>query len=533
MPQSRYKDRKQVLSREEGTVFKDWGGRLPVALIYPNSYYLGMSNLGIHAIYKLLNNYGDVVCERVFWEKGQNMAPASLESGRPLSDFAVLAFSVTYELDYFNVVQVLRASGIPLYASERNERHPLIIAGGPCIIANPMPLAPFFDCLCIGEAEAILPAILPVLSEGIGDKRQELLKALSRLPGIYVPQYSNKPVVRQWLKDIDDFPVTSTVLTRDTDLGNLYLIEVERGCGWGCRFCLVNNAFRPARYRSLDGLLAEAETGLRYRKRIGLVGPAVTDHPRIEELVTRLRQMGAELSVSSLRIKPLSPVVVAALGRGGARTITLAPEAGSEHLRRLIAKGITENDILNAATTVAGQGIKRLKLYFMIGLPSESDGDIDELIRLTLACKNILDKRSGGSRIALTVSPFIPKAGTPFQWLPMAPLPILEQRLSLLKDRLQPKGISAKAESLAWTEVQAVLARGDTRLSEVLADTEVVSLAGWRRATQENALDTNYFAHQHWDKEQELPWSSIDSGTSIGHLKRELNRCLATIQKSH
>jgi len=525
MTRNRFKDAKQILSREEGTIFKDWGGRLPIALIYPNSYYVGMSNLGIHAIYRLLNNYGDVVCERVFHEKGQNTPPVSLESGRPLSDFAVLAFSVTYELDYFNVVQVLRASGIPLYATERDESHPLIIAGGPCITANPMPLKPFFDCLCIGEAEAILPAMLPLLSEGIGGNRQELLKTLSTLPGIYVPQHhTGTPIARQWVKDLNNFPVTSTVLTPDTELGNLYLIEVERGCGWGCRFCLVSNIFRPVRYRSLDGLLAEAETGLRYRKRLGLVGPSVTDHPHIEELVTRLRQMGAELSVSSLRIKPLSPVVLAGLVRGGARTITLAPEAGSERLRRLIAKGITESDVLNAVGVVAAQGIRRLKLYFMIGLPSESNDDIEEIIRLTIACKDILDKQSCGSRIALTISPFVPKAGTPFQWLPMAPLAVLEHRLSLLKNRLQPEGISVKAESLAWTQVQAVLARGDTTLSQVLADIEEVSLSAWRHAIRESSLDTDFFAHQQWDTEQELPWALIDSGTSPEHLRRELER---------
>ena len=533
MPRSSYKDTRQILSREEGTVFKDWGGRLPAALIYPNSYYVGMSNLGIHAIYRLLNNYGDVVCERAFYEKGQNTAPISLESGRSLRDFAVLAFSVTYELDYFNVVQVLRASGIPLYATERNERHPLIIAGGPCITANPMPLAPFFNCLCIDEAEAILPEMLPALADGISSNRQELLKALSRLPGIYVPQqHTGKPVVRQWVKDLDDFPVTSTVLTPDTELGNLYLIEVERGCDWGCRFCLVNNTFRPARYRSINRLVAEAENGLRYRKRLGLVGPAVTDHPDIEELVTRLRQMGAELSVSSLRIKPLSPVVLAALARGGARTITLAPEAGSERLRRLIAKGINEDDILGAVRAVAGQGIRRLRFYFMIGLPSESDEDVEEIISLTLACKGILDRQSGGGRITLSIAPFVPKAGTPFQWLPMAPLSILEQRLSLLKNRLQPKGISVKAESLAWTEVQAILARGDTSLSPVLADIKEVSLSTWRHAVREHQLDTEYIAHQQWDTEQELPWSLIDSGTSTGHLKQELNQTPPMISSS-
>ncbi|GAI97073.1 unnamed protein product, partial [marine sediment metagenome] len=214
-----------------------------------------MSNLGLHAIYKLLNSYSEVVCERAFWERenrAEPLPPLSLESQRPLSDFAVLAFSINYELDYFNVVQILRASGIPLYAADRDERHPLIIAGGPCIIANPLPLSPFFDCLCIGEAEAILPAMLPVLTEGIGGKRNKLLKELASLPGIYVPlTHSGTPVIRQWASNLDDFPVASTTLTSDTELGDLYLIEVERGCNRGCRFCLTNNAFRPMRYRSI------------------------------------------------------------------------------------------------------------------------------------------------------------------------------------------------------------------------------------------------------------------------------------------
>jgi radical SAM superfamily enzyme YgiQ (UPF0313 family) len=186
------KKARRRLSREQGTIIKDWGGRVPIALIYPNSYYLGMSNLGIHAIYKLLNNHNEVVCERAFWETENiksRTPPLSIESQRPLSDFAVLAFSVSYELDYFNVAKILKASGIPLYAAERDERHPLVIAGGPCIIANPAPLSPFFDCLCIGEAEPIIPTILPVITGGIRGKRSALLKALASLPGVYVPRY--------------------------------------------------------------------------------------------------------------------------------------------------------------------------------------------------------------------------------------------------------------------------------------------------------------------------------------------------------
>ncbi|MFC1593192.1 radical SAM protein [Candidatus Omnitrophota bacterium] len=513
------------LSREQGTIIKDWGGRIPIALVYPNSYHIGMSNLGLHAIYSLLNSQNEVVCERVFWERepgGQQLTVLSVESQRPLADFAVLAFSVTYELDYFNVVQVLNASGIPLFAAERDERLPLVIAGGPCITANPMPLSPFFDCLCIGEAEPIFPTVLPILAAGIGGKRGDLLAALASLPGIYVPLvYSGAPVVRQWSKNLDDFPVTSTILTPDTELGDLYLIEIERGCNWGCRFCLTGRAFSPMRFRSIDKLIVQAKLGLNYRKRLGLVGPAISDYPHLDELVARLRQVGAALSVSSLRIKPLSPVVLREVVTGGARTIALAPEAGSSRLRQVIRKRISEDDILESMEKVAQQGIKQLKLYFMIGLPSETEEDIEEIINLTLTGKAILDRQRTGCRIILSLAPFVPKAGTPFQWLPMTPLSILNRRLSFLKRNLLPKGVKIKCESPAWSEVQGVLARGDTKLSEVLANIEEVSLSGWRKAVENCQLDINYYAYQRWDVNEKLPWAILDLGTEPGYPEPE------------
>ena len=517
------------LSREQGTIIKDWGGRIPVALIYPNSYYVGMSNLGVHAIYSRLNSYGGVVCERAFCEKEgiPQLPPLSLESQRPLSDFAVLAFSITYEVDYFNVVRVLKASGIPLYATDRDERHPVVIAGGACITANPMPLFPFFDCLGIGEAEPILPPLLSVLSEGIGGKRHELLKALASLPGIYVPQYySDAPVVRQWAEDLDDFPTTTTIITPDTELGGLYLIEVGRGCNWGCRFCLAGSAFHPMRFRSPDSLIAQAEEGLKYRRRLGLVGPAVADHPQIEELMVKLHHMGAELSVSSLRVRPLSRIVLRELAKGGAQTIALAPEAGSQRLRQVIRKGISEDDILQSVSKVAELKVKQLKLYFMVGLPLETDEDIEEIINLTLRCKNILDRQRSGCRISLSIAPFVPKAGTPFQWLPMAPLSTLNRRLSRLKKGLLPRGIKLKCESPAWSEIQAVLSRGDAKLAEVLANTEVVSLSGWRQAVKKSHLDIDFYAHQRWNTNQKLPWGVVDSGINPGHLELELNRAM-------
>jgi radical SAM superfamily enzyme YgiQ (UPF0313 family) len=489
-----------------------------------------MSNLGLHAIYRLLNSYDEVVAERAFREKDNRetkLTALSMESQRPLSDFAVLAFSISYELDYFNVVPILKSSGIPLYAIDRDERHPIIIAGGPCITANPMPISPFFDCLCIGEAEPILPAMVPILSEGISEKRDRLLKTLTSLHGIYAPQYSVTPVVRQWARNLDDFPVASAILTPDTELGDLYLIEVERGCNWSCRFCLVSTTFSPMRIRSVDKLIEQAKQGLKYKRRLGLVGPAVSDYPQLEKLLASLRQMGAEFSISSLRISHLADKVLNEMVKGGARTIALAPETGSERLRQVIKKGICEDDILESVGKIAKQGIKQLKLYFMIGLPSETDADIEEIMKMTIRCKNIIDRQRGGTRLTLNIAPFVPKAGTPFQRLPLAPLPTLNHHLSRLKSSLSPRGIKIKSESPAWSHVQGVLARGGAEIAEVLADIEELSLAEWRYAVEKYHLDIDFYANKQWSESQKLPWAVIDSGTKAEYLEAELSKALA------
>jgi len=319
------KKARQRLSREWGTIIKDWGGKIPIALIYPNTYYVGMSNLGFQTIYGLLNSYDNIVCERIFWEE-KVKEPLSIESQRPLGDFAVLAFSISYELDYFNVVEILKSSAISLFAADRNDSHPLLIAGGSCITANPEPLSPFFDCFAIGEGEAILPPMLKALTEGIQDSRDVLFRTLALLPGIYVPSlYEGNPISRQWVRNIDDFATTSVILTPETELGRMYLMEVARGCRWGCRFCLAGFLFRPFRFRSLNSLLSQAESCLKYEKRIGLLGASPFDHPELEELVARLQQMGAEMSISSLRIRPLSRVALRGLVESGTQTLSLAP----------------------------------------------------------------------------------------------------------------------------------------------------------------------------------------------------------------
>jgi radical SAM superfamily enzyme YgiQ (UPF0313 family) len=524
----RVREARQRLAGEQGAIRKDWGGRLPIALIYPNSYYLGMSNLGIHAIYRLLNEQPDIVCERIFWDPPQSPnapAPVSVESQRPLTDFAALAFSITYELDYLNLAPMLTASGIPINAAERGDDYPLLIAGGATVTANPMPVALFFDALCIGEAEAILPAMLPLLTDKLSGERGGLLKELAQLPGVYVPSCPpDSRVVRQWVRDMDGFPVHSTVLTHDTELGGMYLIEVERGCPWNCRFCLVSGCFRPMRARSLESLVEQAKAGLQHRRRLGLVGPSVPDHPQFEVLLARLKEMGADLAISSLRIKPFHPDILGELARGGTKTVALAPEAGSERLRRVINKGITEDDILTAAQQVAEQGLRQLRLYFMIGLPTETDEDVRAIADLSLKCNALVDQRQTGARISLSVAPFVPKAGTPFQWLAMERLNVLNRRLAYLKNALAPAGIKVAGESPAWSEVQAILARGDERLAPVLASIEEATLPAWRRATR--GLDVGRYAHQVFPVGGTLPWSLVDSGTSLEHLRAELGRAL-------
>lgn len=514
------KKAREQLGREKNAVVKDWGGRLPVVLVYPNRYYVGMSNLGLHAIYRLLNGENKLICERAFWEGAGPVV--SIETQRPLSDFAALAFSVPYELDYFNIPLILKDAGLPLFAAGRGDEHPLVICGGAAVMANPMPLAPFFDAVAIGEAEAIFPALMAVVSRGLG--RTKTLEALAEIPGVYVPQVKPEgPVVRRFAPVLDENLASTAVITPDTELGDLYLIEVARGCAWSCRFCLATRVFCPVRYAGLERILAQAREGLKYRKRLGLVGAAVSAHPKIEPLVLELQKMGAQISLSSLRIKPLPETVLKAVLASGAKTLALAPEAGSERLRRLIKKGINEDDILRAVAMVAENGVRQLKLYFMIGLPTETDDDIEDIVKLVRRCGEILGAKSG-RRLVLNVAPFVPKAGTPFQWQPMAPLDVVNQRLKQLKTGLASLGIKVKGESPAWSEVQAILARGDKTLGAALAEMAEPTLAGFKRSLEKCGVDGDYFAHKEWDAGAKLPWAAVSSEKETEVLRRETGR---------
>ncbi|MBC7251826.1 MAG: radical SAM protein [Anaerolineae bacterium] len=521
MSWKRIAELKGVLEREQGAIIKDWGGRLPIALIYPNTYHVGMSSLGLHTVYRLFNAHDDVACERVFWDKGA--LPLSVESQRPLADFAVLAFTISYELDYLNLVQMLRAAGIPLRAEERDREEPLLIAGGPAVTANPEPLALICDALAIGEGEAIIPALLDALRQGIAADRSELWKMLATIPGLYVPPWPAQalPVERQWLRDLNTAPAATVIYTTSTEFGDRTLIEVSRGCGRGCRFCLAGFCYRPPRERSVESLLAQAQAGLHYRDRVGLVGAAVSDYSRINELVSGLRELGAGLSVSSLRVDPLPEALLQALAESGTRTLTIAPEAGSQRLRTMINKGVSEDDVLRATEAAARYGFAQLKLYFMLGLPGETDDDVQAMVDLSLAVADRFRRQ-----VTVNLTPFVPKAHTPFQRAAMAEADTLQARINHGQRALRRRGVTVRTESPAWAEVQGTLARGDRHIGAALLALERPTLSGWRKALAAAQVDPRTYLDE-WPPERSLPWQVVSSGVNAAYLRREWQRAKA------
>ncbi len=525
---------RQKLAKERGATRKDWGGRIPIALVYPNTYFVGMSSLGFQTIYRLFNEYDHLVAERFFVEgRGVSEAgdhpPVSIESQRPPADFACLAFSVSFELDYFQIVQFLRASGLPLYAAQRDDSHPLTIAGGACCITNPEPIAPFFDVVVTSEAEPVVSALAEAIAVAATDGRAAALRYLAGVQGVSLPALAEPGATpaqarRQWARDLDATSAHTVILTPDTELANMYLVEVSRGCGRGCRFCLAGYVFRPARVRHLDRLLAQAEEGLRLTRRIGLTSPAVSDLPDLEPLVLGLYERGAEISVSSLRVDNLSDEVLDALAASGTKNVTMAPEAGSQRLREVVNKGVSQEQVLAAVEKVARRKVPQLKFYFMAGLPTETDEDVDAMIALLKESKAVLDRHKAGTRMVASVSPFVPKAGTPWQWLGMAPVGVVDARLARLKAGLHPLGVEVRGDSAGWAEIDACLFRGQRRLGSVLERMDNLTLSSWRRAMAECDLSIDHYVHKDWDPSGPLPWQYLDWGMSRKFFELELRR---------
>ena len=533
-----------LLSKENGTVFKDPGGKINIALVYPNIYSIGMSSLGFKGIYGMLNTIEDVVCERVFLPDANDIEEYertgtelfALESKRALSDFDIIAFSVSFENDYPNILKMLKISKIPGRSSERGASHPLVIMGGVCAFYNPEPLAEFFDICFIGEAEDMLLEFLDVCRNS--ETREKIFKNALKIEGIYIPAFysveydrdgrilgrkaiNNAPEIirKRTFRDISGSSLKSTITTTETEFSDMYLLEAMRGCIWSCRFCVAGRIYKPARKKDFNVLRNEIRDALSKTKRVGLIGPSLSDYPHIEEV---LLIDDVDFSITSLRASRKSGQIVQLLK--GHKSVSIAPEAGTERLRAVINKKITDTDIFETAEIILESGIETLRLYFMIGLPTETKEDIEGIINLV---KKIRENSRRGF-ITLSASTFVPKPFTPFQWHPMESMKEVKERLKMIKKGLaKEKGVKIFHDITKYAYMQGVFSLGDRRVSKIIEEIAFENSMPKKHGISGESWEFYIFRKK--DPTEILPWDFIDIGETKENLWMEYQKALGTV----
>ena len=553
-------NRKDLIDRLQ-ELYKDEDSRVTVnphagqkvAIVYPNTYFVGMSNLGLHIIYEEINLRNDSVCERIFLPEKKELEAydktktplMSVETQRPMHQFDVVAFDVTFEMDYFHIPLMLRHGRVPIMGKDRTEFDPIVIAGGPCATFNPEPFADFIDAFIIGEGEGIVSRVLDIIRDGKmeGLDRHAILRQLANISGVYVPSlyvpiYSDDGEFKGY-HIAEGAPTTikrhfemltsggeTVVATNYTEFGAMYIIEVARGCGRHCRFCMAGYCFRVPRVRPLEILKEGVDRAEKLGKKVGLMGAAISDYPEVDELVTYIRSKDMRYSCASLRADSLTQAVVDGLADSGQKTITIAPETGSERLRRVINKGISEEHLQNAATLSAKSGIQHMRLYIMIGLPTETDEDIEAIVGLAERTQAHMAEVGCKGRLTLSINPFIPKPFTPFQWMAMDHQKMVEKKLQYIKKALQKnRRIEVLVESPKEAYIQGVLARGDRRLGAVLAACAADRGSKSFKAEMKAAgLDMDEMNYRERSFDEFLPWSHLDMGMDDGYLEMEWKR---------
>ena len=555
-------NRKDLIDRLQ-ELYKDEDSRVTinphaeqkVAIVYPHTYFVGMSNLGLHIIYEEINLHPSSVCERIFLPEKKELdvydktkTPLmSVETQRPMHQFDVVAFDVTFEMDYFHIPLMLRYGRVPVMSEDRTGFDPIVIAGGPCATFNPEPFADFIDAFIIGEGEGIVTAVLERIRKGRenGESREETISALAQIDGVYVPvlytpQYDDNKrfvgydiadgapkIIRRHFEALTSGGET-VIATNFTEFGAMYIIEVARGCGRHCRFCMAGYCFRVPRVRPLDILKEGVDRAEKLGKKVGLMGAAISDYPEVDELVTYIRSKDMRYSCASLRADSLTQAVVDGLAESGQKTITIAPETGSERLRRVINKGISEENLRTAAQLSAKSGIQHMRLYIMIGLPTETDEDIDAIVGLAERTQAHMAEVGCKGRLTLSINPFIPKPFTPFQWMAMDHQKSVEKKLQYIKKSLQKnRRIEVLVESPKEAYIQGVLARGDRRLGKVLAACALDrGSKSFKSEMKKAGLDMDDCNYRERKFEDYLPWSHLDMGLRNGYLEQEWQRAV-------
>jgi radical SAM family uncharacterized protein len=542
---------KAILEKERGAIQKPWGGRISICLLYPNSYHVGMSNLGFQTVYQRFNSVDDIVCERAFLPDSEDLQDywrtktplISLESQKPLSDFDLLAFSVSFENDFLNILTLLDLARIPLERHLRRGKGPLIIAGGVAVFLNPEPLSEFFDLFVLGEAEELIGQFLEVYRES-GRKRDDLLRRLAGIEGVYVPEFYHvtyaedgkieaiepetgldRKIKRRWVSKLDQFPIQSCLFTRNTELKEMTLVEVNRGCPRGCRFCAACFVYHPYRNRSLSLLESISLKGLSEQERVGLAGTAISDYPHLLSLCEDIVSHGGGVSLASLRVDAIMPSLIDCLKKGGVQSTAIAPEAGSERLRKVIKKGYQDEEILRAVQVLVENGLSQIKSYFLIGLPSETDEEVKSILSLAKRIEHQIVSGCTGEKkrwkLVLSVNPFVPKPATPFQWTPFEDVGELKRKLKILKNGVKgEKRIELIYDLPKWAYIQALLSRGDRRVGKVLMAAHRHQ-GNWEQTLRETSLNPDFFVHRRRDLDEIFPWDFIDHGIPKEKLREE------------
>jgi len=547
----RFQKPSRYINNEWNSIHKR--GDLTFALAFPDLYEIGMSHLGLRILYEILNSMDGVVAERVFapWPdmeeylRKNKIYLSSLESRRPIKDFDILGFSLQYELSITTVLNMLDLGGIPIFSIERKGL-PLVIAGGPCCL-NPAPFVKFFDLFFIGEAEYAIMDIVNTIRDwkrnGDG-KKESLLRALSRIDGVYVPGISSS-VKRVYVRDLDEAPYTLKPVVAHQAVHDRFNIEISRGCPKGCRFCQAGMIYRPVRERSPERIIEIAEKGLSLTgyEEVSLTSLSAGDYPGLDhllqELNNRFSHKKISLSLPSLRIGAVTKDILRQLKAVRKTGFTIAPEGGTERLRRVINKDFGDLDYERALSLLFEEGWLNLKLYFMIGLPTETDEDVEGIIKMALKALKIAKRYTKRFvNISVGVSPFIPKPHTPFQWLPQESLEELKRKANFIKDNLQKKGINFKGHDPEMSLVEAIISRGDERIGPLIHEvwrlgarleawTEYFDFSKWLKAMDRTGIDGIEIARSSYSDEHLFPWDMIDTGVKKSFLLREFKKALS------